>query len=124
MSKSEFEKLIGKCVDGPTYDLYYKMWEASNILELKKFVKLLNIKAIPESSRLKKLRSQAKKEIPRLEKKLNSLKLKKKDLDQVIEYSKNLQLQSLEATRWERVKLIKEIKGTNLELIRWKQKIK
>lgn len=124
MSKSEFEKLIGKCVDGATYKLYYKMWEASNILELKRFVKLLNIKVIPESSRLKKLRSQAKKEIPRLEKKLNILKLKKKDLDQVIEYSKNLQLQSLEATRWERVKLIKEIKETNLELIRWKQRIK
>lgn len=50
MMKQEFEKLIGKEVEYETFEMYEKMYNAVDV-DKQTFVKMLNIKAIPEKKR-------------------------------------------------------------------------
>lgn len=47
MTKQEFEKLIGKYVDYETFELYERMYSATELTK-QEFIKLLDIEAIPE----------------------------------------------------------------------------
>lgn len=58
MMKCEFEQMIGKEVSAETFAMYNKMYMATD-LSKQDFVKLLNIKAIPESAEAIERREKA-----------------------------------------------------------------
>lgn len=59
MLQKEFEEMIGKEVEGTTYDMYERMYMVSG-LSKQEFVKTLNVEAIPESERAIKAREESK----------------------------------------------------------------
>lgn len=66
MMKNEFEVLINKYVDEEVFNKYNAMYMAVDV-DKQEFVKMLNIKAIPESERIIRRREE-------LNKRLESLK--------------------------------------------------
>lgn len=69
MTRQEFEKLIGKFVDYETFELYQNMYSATELTK-EEFVKLLNIQAIQEDSRITELRQDLLNDIDTYNKKL------------------------------------------------------
>ena len=69
MTKQEFEKLTGKYVDYETFELYEKMYNATELTK-QEFVKLLDIEAIQEDSRITELRQDLLNDIATYDKKL------------------------------------------------------
>lgn len=69
MTRNELEKLIGKYIDYETFELYEKMYSATELTK-EDFVKLLNVQAIPEDSRITEQRQDLLNDIDDQNKKL------------------------------------------------------
>lgn len=84
MNKTNFEKLIKKDISDETFSLYNALWIAykdilgNEAAHKTDFLKLLNIKSIPQDNKLKEKRQAAKKKLPKLKKKLKDLESRKK----------------------------------------------
>ena len=129
MNKANFEKLIKKDISDETFSLYNALWIAykENIgdeAHKKDFIKLLNIKSIPQDNELKEKRQAAKKLLPELNKKLKNLEVRKKDLEQTIQWLDKQKSQIVDQYKYEKLSVAKEIKQTKLEILRLKNSIK
>ena len=88
----KFEKLIKKDISHETFSLYNALWIAykeavGDEAHKKDFIKLLNIKVIPQDNELKAARQFAKKQLPKLYDKLKALETRKTEVDQMIIWS-------------------------------------
>ena len=129
MNKTNFEKLIKKDISHETFSLYNALWIAyketvGDEAQKKDFIKLLNIKIIPQDNELKEKRQAAKKKLPKLNKKLKDLALRKKDLEQTIQWLDKQGSQITDQYKYEKLTIAKEIKHTKLEILRLKNSIK
>ena len=129
MNKANFETLIKKDISDETFYLYKALWDKyKEILgenaRKKDFIKILNVKNIPQDNNLKELRAYAKKEIPRLQHKIQDLENRLKEISETITW---LDKQGSGLTinyRYEKIKLAKELKTTKISLLRLQKNIK
>lgn len=129
MNKTNFEKLIKKDISTETYSLYKKLYATykeyyKDESTIEGFVKLINIKEIPQDKALKEKRQKAKKIIPEIEIKLRDLDNKLKTLEQTIMWVQASGSKNINHYVNEKIKLKREINLLNKELSKIKNSIK
>lgn len=125
LKKADLEKSIGKVISEDTFKLYLYLWEAyicytrSEKCSLKDFLKLLNVKAIPEDEQLKKRLIEAKKRLPQIKKEMSDLQNKKAKIEAEIKYFKSIDDSiNLSKQGFERLAIQKKLKKLKLEKLR------
>ncbi len=131
MLKSDFELMIKKDISDKTFDLYLYLY--NSFLEhldlddtkksLESFIKILNIKNIPQDNELKQRRIDARKQLPKLEKTLKELNRKKSDVEQTVEWLNKQGSTLTDSYRYEKLKITKEIKKITSEIRKIKNSI-
>lgn len=131
MTKAYFEKLIKKDISDKTWNLYNNLFE--KYLEVArlsddeessyKFLNLLNLKSIPLDNDLKERRLEAKRALPKLEKRLKELKARKIDIEQTIKWLEKQESTLTDSYKYEKLRITKEIKKITSEIRRIKNSI-
>ena len=129
MNKTNFEKLIKKDISHETFSLYNALWIAyketvGDEAHKKDFIKLLNIKAIPQDNELKAARQFAKKNLPKLYDKLKALESRKAEVDQMIIWSNKQDFSFVSNYKYEKLQLIRDIKDVKSQIYKLKNSIK
>lgn len=129
MNKANFEKLIKKDISHETFSLYNALWIAyketvGDEAHKKDFIKLLNIKAIPQDNELKAARHLAKKNLPKLYDKLKALESRKAEVDQMIIWSNKQDFSFVSNYKYEKLQLLRDIKEVKSQIYKLKNSIK
>ena len=129
MNKANFEKLIKKDISHETFSLYNALWIAyketvGDEAHKKDFIKLLNIKAIPQDNELKAARQFAKKNLPKLYDKLKALESRKAEVDQMIIWSNKQDFSFVSNYKYEKLQLLRDIKEVKSQIYKLKNSIK
>lgn len=129
MNKANFEKLIKKDISHETFSLYNALWIAYKEIvgdeaHKKDFIKLLNIKVIPQDNELKAARQFAKKNLPKLYDKLKALEIRKAEVDQMIIWSNKQDFSFVDNYKYEKLQLLRDIKKVKSQIYKLKNSIK
>ena len=129
MNKTNFEKLIKKDISHETFSLYNALWIAyketvGDEAHKKDFIKLLNIKVIPQDNELKAARQFAKKNLPKLYDKLKALESRKAEVDQMIIWSNKQDFSFVSNYKYEKLQLLRDIKEVKSQIFKLKNSIK
>ena len=129
MNKANFEKLIKKDISHETFSLYNALWIAYKQIigdeaHKKDFIKLLNIRAIPQDNELKAARQFAKKNLPKLYDKLKALESRKAEVDQMIIWSNKQDFSFVGNYKYEKLQLLRDIKEVKSQIYKLKNSIK
>ena len=129
MNKANFEKLIKKDISDETFSLYNALWIAyketvGDEAHKKDFIKLLNIRAIPQDNELKAARQFAKKNLPKLYDKLKALESRKAEVDQMIIWSNKQDFSFVSNYKYEKLQLLRDIKEVKSQIYKLKNSIK
>ena len=129
MNKANFEKLIKKDISHETFSLYNALWIAyketvGDEAHKKDFIKLLNIRAIPQDNELKAARQFAKKNLPKLYDKLKALESRKAEVDQMIIWSNKQDFSFVSNYKYEKLQLLRDIKEVKSQIYKLKNSIK
>ena len=122
MTKQEFEKLIKKCINMQTYKIYEDMFNASGLESVESFIQLLNRRNIPEDYKLKSLRIEGKREIPKIEKKIKKLESRISDIDQIVNWLEE-ESELVKFYRCEKIKIQTKVRKLKASLKRWEYKM-